>query len=339
MDESRCRLFMDVIAGGLSPAEMRRGVSLASLGRWRIGGTADLVVEPATRGSLAATLRAITMSGIPHVVIGDGSNLLFDDAGFRGVVVRIGRAFGDVALLGNGVVRAGAGAWVPSLVRRAITAGLGGIVHAIGIPGTLGGLCVMNGGSQRKGIGEHIEQVEVMDYAGAIRCLDQHELGFAYRHSRLQDGRAIVVSATLRLVPGDRAALRREAITILASRRAKFPRVRANCGSVFVSDPKLYALIGPPGRAIEHAGLKGLRVGDAQISPDHANFIVNTGSARSADVLALIGAARETVRNLTGISMDAEVRHVAPDGLIRAAHEVSDLRTVDPRKYKETADE
>lgn len=308
---------------GLSPAEFARDVPLASLGRWRIGGPADLVATPCTADSLAVALAVVAELKVPHVVIGDGSNLLFDDAGFRGVVIRVGRAFGGFRAERDGHVEAGAGLWVPSFVRRVIEAGLAGATHAIGIPGTLGGLVTMNGGSQRRGIGENVVSVDVVERDGNRRRMAAAELGYAYRASALQSGGAIVVSARFSFEPGNRHALRREAIAILASRRAKFPRVRANCGSVFVSDPKLYSLIGPPGLAIEKAGLKGFAIGDAQISPDHANFIVNTGRASSADVLALIGLARRRVHDLTGIAMDAEVRHLAPDGTMRPAHEVA----------------
>lgn len=307
----------------LSTGEIERNVSLAGLGRWRIGGTADVVVTPRTTGSLATALSVIADTGVPHVVIGDGSNLLFDDAGFRGIVVRVGRAFDGFAVGADGIVEAGAGLWVPSFVRRVIESGLCGATHAIGIPGTLGGLVTMNGGSQRRGIGENVVSVDVVDKRGAQRRIEHADLGYAYRASALQAGGAIIVSARFRFAAGDRHALRREAIAILAARRAKFPKVRANCGSVFVSDPKLYDLIGPPGMAIERAGLKGFAIGDAQISPDHANFIVNNGRARSADVLALIGLARQRVHDLTGIAMDAEVRHLAPDGIVRPAHDVA----------------
>lgn len=306
-------------------SEIGFAVSLASMGRWRIGGLADAVVEPGSLATLAATLKILRDSAVPHVLIGDGTNLLFDDAGFRGVVVRMGRAFSDVEIASDGVVRAGAGIWVPRLVRAIVNRGLSGIVHAVGIPGTLGGLCVMNGGSQRKGIGDHVVHVDAMDYDGALHRLSREQLGFAYRQSSLQDGGLVVVSATLQLEPGDAAALRHEAIDILASRRAKFPKVRANCGSVFVSDPKLYALLGPPGEAIERVGLKGVSAGDAQISPDHANFIVNNGHARSRDVLQLVATARHCVADRTGVAMLAEVRHLLPDGILRPAHESAEL--------------
>jgi UDP-N-acetylmuramate dehydrogenase len=296
---------------------------LASLGRWRIGGPADVVVTPPDIRSLKAVLAIIEQAGTPRVIIGDGSNLLFDDVGFRGVVVRIGRAFAGFSIDSDGLVEAGAGLWVPSFVRQVIEAGLAGATHAIGIPGTLGGLVVMNGGSQRHGIGENVVSVDVVTLGGALRRIEHADLGYAYRRSVLQDEDGIVVSARFRFEPGDRHALRREAITILAARRAKFPRIRANCGSVFVSDPALYSLIGPPGMAIEKAGLKGASIGGAQWSPDHANFIVNNGGARSRDVLELIQRARSKVYDLTGIAMDAEVRHLAPDGIMRPAHEVA----------------
>lgn len=307
----------------LPPDALAFDVPLSTLGRWRIGGPADIVATPRDLDQLRAVMRVIADTGAAHVVVGDGSNLLYDDAGFRGVVVRIGRAFGGFAVGADGIVAAGAGLWVPSFVRRVIAAGMAGATHAIGIPGTLGGLVTMNGGSQRRGIGENVVSVDVLMPDGALVRRDREALGFAYRRSALQAGGGIVVGARFQFPPGDPAALRREAIAILAARRAKFPRVRANCGSVFVSDPALYSLIGPPGLAIERAGLKGVAIGDAQLSPDHANFIVNTGRARARDVLDLIGLARARVAALTGIAMDAEVRHLAPDGTLRPAHEVA----------------
>jgi len=306
----------------LLPGDVTLSMPLARIGRWRIGGPADAVVVPSNAERLARALKILRTSDVPYVVVGDGTNLLFDDAGFRGVVIRIGPALGGFELLGGGRVRAGAGLWVPRFVRRVIGHGLTGAVHAIGIPGTLGGLIVMNGGSQRKGIGEHVVAVDLLDADGRFARIEREQLGFAYRTSRLQENGAVVLSAEFAFEPGDVQAMRREAIEILASRRAKFPKVRANCGSVFVSDPKLYSLIGPPGMAIEKAGLKGMACGDAQISPEHANFIVNNGHARSADVLALIAEARDRVRALTGVAMAAEVRHLDPHGGLRPAHEV-----------------
>lgn len=311
-------------AAALPASSLAFDVPLSTLGRWRIGGPADVLVTPASVDELRVTLALIADHAVPHVIVGHGTNLLYDDAGFRGVVVRIGRAFEGFAIDAGEVV-AGAGLWVPSFVRRVIAAGMAGATHAIGIPGTLGGLVVMNGGSQRHGIGENVVSVEAVDARGGIVHLDHADLGYAYRTSALQHSGLIVTSARFRFPPGDASALRPEAVSILRSRRAKFPRVRANCGSVFVSDPALYDLIGPPGAAIERAGLRGHAIGDAQLSPDHANFIVNNGTAGARDVLALIALARARVHALSGIAMSAEVRHLAPDGTFRAAHEAADL--------------
>lgn len=305
------------------PDEVALGAPLSTICRWRIGGPADAIVTPRSARSLAGTIAFLKARGVRYVIVGDGSNILFDDAGFRGAVIRIGRAFGGFEDRGGGHIRAGAGLWVPTFARRVIGLGLAGAVHTIGIPGTLGGLVVMNGGSQRKGIGSHVEAVEVLAADGAIARIEGAALGFAYRCSALQDNGATVLSIDFRFEPGDAGALRREAISILAARRAKFPKVRANCGSVFVSDPALYASIGPPGMAIERVGLMGRSCGDAQISPDHANFIVNNGRARSADVLTLIAEARQRVEAATGVAMEAEVRHLDPYGRLRPAHEVA----------------
>lgn len=338
-DLGRMTSAIDVAPGGHAPdagvaaalrtalpaQEVATGVPMATLGRWGIGGPADIVVTPQSVETLGKALEIIAAHDARHIVIGDGSNLLFDDAGFRGVVLRIGRGLGGMRNIGDDMVEAGAGVWVPAFVRQVIDWGLSGAVHAIGIPGTLGGLITMNGGSQRRGIGENVVHVDAVDQQGHLHRLTHEELDYSYRASRLQRGDLIVVAARLRFTPADRDEMRREALSILVSRRAKFPRVRANCGSVFVSDPKLYSLIGPPGLAIERAGLKGTSSGGAQISPDHANFIVNNGGARARDVLHLIRLARRSVADMSGIAMDAEVRHLSPDGVMRPAHEVAEL--------------
>lgn len=303
----------------LAGSTVRRGVALSELSRWRIGGPADLVIEPADEAGLASLLRAIAASGMPSVVIGDGSNLLFDDAGFRGVVVRIGRAMGRMKIDGTRVW-AQAGIWVPYFARRVGCAGLTGIEHTIGIPGTLGGLIAMNGGSQRKGIGDQLVSATCLDRNGGRHVFSREECGFAYRRSLFQTRDLVVTEAEFELAQGDARQIRRRMIEIMADRRRKFPLKLPNCGSVFLSDPAMYDTLGPPGKAIEEAGLRGRRIGGAQIAENHGNFIVNLGTATSRDVLALIALIRRTVQERTGFLMNCEVRHIAPDGQIRPAH-------------------
>jgi UDP-N-acetylmuramate dehydrogenase len=310
------------IAGHLRALGVRveEGRLLSTLGTWRIGGPADLFCEPASVGELQTVLRLLRQENIPVQVIGGGSNILFDDAGFRGAIVRIGRSMATMNIGADGRVTAGAGIWVPDFVRRVASAGWAGCAHAIGIPGTLGGLVLMNGGSQRKGIGDHLVSVTILNEAGDIEVLSREDCAFSYRHSALQGREIVIVEASFQFCHADRHALRREMLALLKERRLKFPRKWPNCGSVFLSDPKHYARVGPPGKMIEDAGLKGLRRGDAQVSPLHANFIINTGQARSADVLGLIDEIRTRVHSRTDFWLECEVRHLAADGRMRPAH-------------------
>jgi UDP-N-acetylmuramate dehydrogenase len=295
--------------------------------RWQIGGPADLLIEPGTVDAVRDCLEWLHHRELPVVVIGDASNILFDDAGVRGVVLRIGRSLSRFHITGQ-EAWAEAGLFVPRFIRAIGNAGLHGAEHAIGIPGTLGGLVMMNGGSQRKGIGERLTRVHCCDVSGRAFTWTHEQCVFRYRGSKLQDVAAIVLEAEFAFERGDPRQMRREMLGILRDRNAKFPRELPNCGSVFVSDPAMYAIVGPPGKAIEKVNLKGERIGNAQISPLHANFIVNLGGASSVDVLQLIKLARSRVHAQTGFWMQSEVRHVTPEGSIRPAHESAEHLSV-----------
>ena len=286
---------------------------------WKIGGPADLFIEPDNSDQIAEVLRFAHGNDIPLVVIGQGTNLLFDDAGVRGIVLKVGERLADLQISGNLIV-AGGGAWVPQLARQSMQAGLSGLEHCIGIPGTLGGLVMMNGGSQRKGIGENVVSVTVVDKAGSLKQLSQSECAFSYRHSALQGTGCIVTGVELNCPHGNVKKIRQEMLADLRNRRQKFPRKQPNCGSVFLSTSAMHATVGPPGKVIEDAGLKGLRVGNAEVSQQHANFIVNLGGASSRDVLSLIKQVRQRVREQIGFELDCEVRYVSPQGKIIPAH-------------------
>ncbi len=286
---------------------------------WRIGGTAELLVEPDNERQVAAVVRFSRHHRLPLVVIGQGTNLLFDDAGVRGLVMKVGARMAEVQIDGQRII-AGGGVWVPQLARLSMRAGLTGLEHTIGIPGTLGGLVMMNGGSQRKGIGENIRQVWVVDAAGESRVISQAECQFSYRHSALQGSGCVVVRAELFCPRGEISAVRRAMVEDLRTRRQKFPRKLPNCGSVFLSTSQMHATVGPPGKIIEDAGLKGTRIGQAEVSPQHANFIVNLGGARAVEVLSLIRHIRQVIRQRIGFELDCEVRYVSPAGEIMPAH-------------------
>ncbi len=306
----------DAVLGGV-----RRNVLMRDLSWYKIGGNADVVVEPDSTLSAAAVMRCLKKHNALFTVIGTASNILFDDAGYRGVLIKIAdNNFNKLSFEDGGIVRAGAGLWVPHYVRNIIQLGLEGCVHAIGIPGALGGLIIMNGGSQRKGIGDQLVDVTIVDKDGEVRVLKQAECEFGYRSSALQRMGCIVTGATFRYARGDKGKLHNEALNLLVERGKKFPRKLPSCGSVFLSYPEMYEIIGPPGKAIEDLGFKGKIRGGAQISPLHANFIVNTGDAKAMDVLFLIHECRSAIMKKSGFDLKCEVRFLPSDGELRQAH-------------------
>jgi UDP-N-acetylmuramate dehydrogenase len=299
---------------GLVPREQE---PLRKHSTWRIGGPADFLIEPCCWEQVARVLQYTDERGIPAVVIGKGSNLLFDDRGLRGVVIKIGPRLSGLAIMGT-LVRAQSGISASRLARAAGRAGLGGLEHIVGIPGTLGGLVFMNGGSLQRAIGDAIVEVRTMDRQGNVRTLQRKECGFAYRHSRFQDHPGVICEAALALTPGPRDDIAAEMLAILRDRRRKFPLTLPNCGSVFKGNPQATIFPVPPGKIIEDAGLKGARVGDAVVSERHANFIVNRAHARAEDVLTLIELVRECVLRQTGLTLMCEVQFVERTGVMRA---------------------
>lgn len=297
-------------------------VSLRDISRWRIGGRADILISPRSLNELSEMRAWIHERDLQSLVIGATSNLLFSDDGLRAIAIQIGRGLSSTAIDGRAVV-AGPGVWVPGLARTVLLAGLTGIEHTCGIPGTLGGLVCMNGGSQRKGIGDHVAWVRSVDAAGTQIIRQRADCAFAYRTSAFLFNNEVICEVGLTLeVTASQNAQRREMLEILGDRRRKFPNKMPNCGSVFVSNPAMYADYGPPGRVIENAGLKGLRMGDAQVSPIHANFVINLGNATAKDTLELIRHVRNKAYEATGYLMESEVRFVSPDGSILPAHNV-----------------
>ena len=291
-------------------------VSLSKLSQWKVGGKADIIIRPRNKSELIKVRYWLYLNGIKSLIIGSTTNLLFSDDDIHVVIIQIGNNFSKVAVKGSEII-AEPGIWVPSLARLAMQNSLSGIEHTCGIPGTLGGLVVMNGGSQRKGIGSVITYVETIDNQGNTKRYDNSQCNFSYRQSIFQSTDEVVVEVGLKLNSNrDKHHIRQDMLDILHSRRKKFPRKQPNCGSVFVSNPDMYEDYGPPGKIIEGLGLKGMNQGGAQISEQHANFIVNNGSAQSKDILYLINAVKKTVYEETGYRMVVEARFVTSNGEI-----------------------
>ncbi|APX93261.1 UDP-N-acetylenolpyruvoylglucosamine reductase [Halomonas sp. 1513] len=305
----------------ICPGGVKENVSLAAISRWRIGGVADVIVEPSTVAELCSLRTFIAQEYLPSVVIGDTSNLLFSDEGLRAVCIRLSSRMSSVHIENN-IVYAQAGVWVPFLARKIMLSGLTGAEHTCGIPGTLGGLICMNGGSQRKGIGSSVVTVESVDAAGNIHQRDAEQCEFSYRSSVCQSNSEVIASAKLSFLSGDKLKIRQEMLSILAERNRKFPRKMPNCGSVFKSNPAMYEDVGPPGAVIERIGLKGFSLGKASVSCHHANFIVNYGGARASDVLGLIELIVNRAADATGYRMEVEARYIHPNGMIFPADKI-----------------
>lgn len=302
----------------LVPGGVLRAVSLVDVSRWKIGGIADVIIRPESPEQVQALRQYFYRNNIHHIVIGMTSNLLFSDEGLRVPCIQIGNRMSKVDILG-GVVQAQAGAWVPGLARKVQKAGFAGAEHICGIPGTIGGLICMNGGSQRKGIGSSVVEVTSIDEAGGLHFRKADQCRFGYRESVFQRNGEIIVNAALdfKRAP-DPKLVRREMIDILSSRRRKFPQKLPNCGSVFKSDPAFYDKYGTPGAIIEKLGLKGFRIGGAVVPDVHANFIVNVGNASASDVISVIQSIKSSAEDQLGVMLPVEVCYVNQFGQIKA---------------------
>ncbi len=294
------------------PELLRSQVSLADYTTWRVGGPAEWLAEPTHRDQLIELISWAHQHQLSWRVIGAGSNLLISDAGLAGLTICLRKLQGMNLNGETGVVEALAGEPIPTLARRAARAGLHGLEWAVGIPGTVGGAAVMNAGAQGGCTAERLLSVEVIDALpngsenAAIRILNNAELDFSYRHSRLQDSDLMVISARFQLEPGhDPKALSRATSSNLNHRTTTQPYQWPSCGSVFRNPEPLKA-----GQLIEALGLKGHRIGGAEVSPVHANFIVNNGSASANDILSLIALVQKEVENNHGITLHPEVKRL-----------------------------
>ena len=304
------------------PASLRRvartGEPLSRHCTWRIGGPADLLVPPATEEDLLALIALADARAVPWILVGAGSNLLFDDEGYRGLVI-LTRALSSFAIRG-GEIRCLAGAPGPRVAWAAAAAGLSGMESLAGIPGTLGGMVAMNAGTNRA-IGDIVRDVRFVGADGIPSRWSRQACNFGYRASAFQRLRGAVTEIVLEGIPAAPEAVRRGTLDALGARRQRLPLGIPSCGSVFANAPELTARHGAAGRVMDACGLKGARVGNAVVSDRHANFILNLGHARSSDVLELIRRARNAVHARTGFWLTCEVRYVHPFNGIRPAHE------------------
>ncbi len=284
-------------------ARVGRGQSLADLTSFRIGGPADLFVTVESAEELAAALAGARRAATPAMCLGAGTNLLVSDRGVRGLVVKLGASF-DRCRIEETRVEAGAAMAFGALVEAVVERGLAGLEFGEGIPGSVGGGLVMNAGAFGGEMARVVVAIQGVTGAGEIRTLAKDEVGFAYRRTNLPAG-FVITRVDFELESGDREALQARVADLRARRAARQPRGLPNAGSIFKNPPGNFA-----GRLLEGAGLKGARMGGAAFSGQHANFIVNLGGARAAEVRALIEMARNRVRESSGVWLEPEVRFV-----------------------------
>ena len=268
---------------------------------FRLGGPARRMAFPETEAELTELLELAEGEGYPYTVIGNGSNLLAPDGGLERLVINTSRM--DTVTVAGMVVRALAGATLARAANAAQRAGLTGLEFAHGIPGTLGGGIFMNAGAYGGELCQVVRSVRAWFPGEGVVTLGNGDCRFGYRHSVFSEKPGVVLFAELALTAGDAAAIKAKMEALAARRRQSQPLEFPSAGSTFKRPEGYYA-----GTLIDQCGLKGTQVGGAQVSPKHAGFIVNTGGATCADVLALIARVQERVRERTGVTLEPEVR-------------------------------
>lgn len=268
---------------------------------FEIGGEADLFVSPGTVDEVVKIVKFACENQIPIKPLGNGTNLLVSDKGTRGIVLDCKAAANNPVFNGTRV-KINAGYSLKTLAEEAAMRSLSGMENAVGIPGSIGGALIMNAGANDYNIGNFIENVTVVDLEGVIHIIDKKDLSFNYRHSSLKDSNYIILSSELALKNGNKETLFKIMEEELDNRKKKFPLNYPNAGSIFKRPSE-----GFPGKWIEMAGCKGMRVGDAEVSTKHANFIINKKNAKAKDVLTLIKKVQALVYKKFNVILEQEI--------------------------------
>lgn len=303
---------------GSCPGRVILDEPLTTYTTYRIGGPADAILAPTGAADIQRALEIVQRHGVPWVVLGLGSNVLVGDTGFRGLVIHVGKGLSEV--------REGADRWVvgagfptPLLARRSARSGLAGMHRLVGVPGTVGGGVYMNAGAHGQEFRHVVQSVTLVTARGDVQQRNATDIPWRYRSSGL--GEVVVIEAELGFTPADPQALDAELADHLRRRKAGTPFSEPCCGSVFrnPASPVVMPAEGAgtetrelrtAGQLIDAAGLKGLRAGGAEVSPVHANYIVNLGGASASDVMSVIGTVQERVRQRFGVELELEVQLV-----------------------------
>ncbi|MDO4485256.1 MAG: UDP-N-acetylmuramate dehydrogenase [Bacillota bacterium] len=281
---------------------------MAEYTSFKAGGKADVLVEPQNERELAEILKTVEDEGTGYMVLGNGSNILVRDGGFKGVIIKIGDAFNYVRQEGNYLI-CGSGTLMAAVSRKAAAAGLAGLEFASGIPGSIGGAVFMNAGAYGGEMVQVIDTVKVISKDGnEALCLTADELQMGYRHSVLQETGDVAVEVRLELQPGDPEKIKENIADFTQRRNSKQPVTYPSAGSFFKRPEGYFA-----GKLIQDAGLKGLCIGGAQVSELHSGFIINKGGATASDILQLMEVVQADVYDKFGVMLEPEVRIIGEE--------------------------
>lgn len=269
---------------------------------FKIGGTADILVKPNTLQQVTETVALCKEQGVPYYILGNGSNLLVADTGYRGVIIQIYNRLSDIKVEGN-TITAMAGALLSKVAAVALKEGLEGFEFAQGIPGTIGGAIVMNAGAYDGEMKQVVVKCEVIDDKGKILTLQNKALEFGYRSSVIEKKGYIVLSVTLELTPGDPVAIKEKMKDFASRRKEKQPLDKPSAGSTFKRPEGHFA-----GKLIMDSGLRGYQIGGAKVSEKHCGFIVNEGNATCQDIEDLIAYVQKVVFEKYQVQLEPEVK-------------------------------
>lgn len=297
-------LLYDRLRGELPGLEVLTDEPMSRHTTFRVGGPAKLMALPKTEEETVAAVRLARELEVRPVFVGNGSNLLVDDAGLDAFVVKMTPGLSWWRTEGT-VLTAGSGILLGSLANEAARHGLTGLEFAHGIPGSLGGAVTMNAGAYDGEMRQVVTSVRVLDHRGEIAEIPAEQCEFSYRHSAFSGGERLILSAALQLAEGDQTAIRGRMEELMARRKEKQPLEYPSAGSTFKRPEGHFAAA-----LIDRCGLKGLTVGGAQVSEKHAGFIINTGGATCRDILNLMEQVRERVFRETGVELEPEVKYL-----------------------------
>ena len=274
---------------------------------FRVGGPADFFVIPKAKEEVRDVIRICKEAGMLYYIIGNGSNLLVSDAGYRGVIVQICKEMNEVKVEGD-LVKAQAGALLSGIAAKALGAELSGFEFASGIPGTIGGACVMNAGAYGGEMKDVLESVTVLTGEGKIIELGRNELELGYRTSVIAKKGYIVLGAVLKLERGDGEKIKTYMDELKEKRVTKQPLEYPSAGSTFKRPEGYFA-----GKLIEDAGLRGFQVGGAQVSEKHCGFVINRDHATAADIMELMRQVQIRVKENSGVDLEPEVKRLGDE--------------------------